>query len=45
MSLLEENWNITYSLKEILDEVKNVLKMPNLDPRYCMNQEAQDAWW
>ena len=44
MALLEENWNITCDFKQLFDELKKILKNPNMDADYCVNQEARNFW-
>jgi hypothetical protein len=37
MALLEKNWVITCGFKQLFEELKNILKNPNLDVDYCVN--------
>jgi ubiquitin-protein ligase len=41
LAILREQWNPTFDIKFVLDEIKLVLKYPKLDFGYCVNLEAE----
>ena len=44
LKIFRERWNPTYDIKFVLDEIKFILKNPNLDYEYCANQIAKDLF-
>ena len=41
LAILRDNWKPTYSMKDVLDEIKYVLKNPRLELGYCVNSGAE----
>jgi ubiquitin-protein ligase len=41
LAILRDNWKPTYNMKDVLDEIKYVLKNPRLELGYCVNHEAE----
>jgi ubiquitin-protein ligase len=44
LAILRDNWNPTYDMRSLLNEIKNVLKKPNFDPVYCVNTNAKNLF-
>lgn len=42
MKILRESWNPTYEMEFVLNEIKLILKNPDLDYEYCANQLAKE---
>jgi ubiquitin-protein ligase len=44
LAILREKWSPAFDMKDILDEIKKVLKNPILELEYCIDHEAESLY-
>ncbi len=44
LEILREKWSSAFYMKDILDDIKKVLKNPKLELEYCVDHEAESLY-